>query len=59
MTNAQLKAIRDLAHAQHDAGAANVVAIIRTDRGFEVRKGGKTVDIATTWEGANELASFL
>lgn len=56
MTNAALKAIRDTAHTQHDAQAVDVVTVTRTDRGFEVRKGGHVIGVTLTWEGANELA---
>ena len=56
MTNAQLKAVRDLAHRTHDAKGDAIVTIFRTSEGFEVRRGGVLLGITQTYAGAEELA---
>ena len=56
MTNAQLKALRTLAHQKHDVEGDKVAIITRTSSGFEVKRAGKVIGVVQTWEGANELA---
>lgn len=51
MNNAQLNGLRNL----HNS----TIAIAKTEQGWEVRKGGKLQGVATTLEGAKEIASII
>jgi hypothetical protein len=55
MTNAALKAVRDLA-ANYEATR---LTITKTSHGWEARRGGKLVGVTQTREGAKELLGAL
>lgn len=57
MTNAQLNALRTLAHQLHDGGAREVLTVDMRGDQFEVRRGGRVLGRTYTWAAAHELAA--
>ena len=55
MNNAALKAVRDLA-ANYETSR---LTIVRTEQGWEARRGGQLVGVTQTREGAKELLGAL
>jgi hypothetical protein len=60
MTNAQLTALRMIAHSMLDVGGSEYpLSVTKTADGYEARRGGKLVGVSSTRAGALELLDVL